>query len=216
MQPYVNELLPDVECVALNKRNLWDMLSINHRLKQWQPDVGFNPWSNGLDSCYFLTYCKHYQCYKNFDRSKEINHYQVVRRYLLLPEKPWRVEELILQDNYTKVVVCPQSTDSERSIAKERIDQLLADIKQNHQNVDITIAAMNQSYFKDGCESFVFEKTADISQRFIDLIKNSDLVISADSAPLHVAIALNKDVIGFFYITKPEIVLNTDTIISYG
>ena len=56
MKPYVNELLPDIDCISLNKRNLFDMLKVNHVLKKWCPDVGFNPWSNGLDSCYFLTY----------------------------------------------------------------------------------------------------------------------------------------------------------------
>ena len=216
MQPYVSKLLPNVECIVLNKRNLWDMLNIDRRLKKWQPDIGFNPWSNGLDSCYFLTYCKYYQCYKDFDRPQEINHYQVIRRYLQLPEKPWRVEEMVLQDDYSRVVVCPQSTDVYRSITKAKLDQVLTDIKENYQRADITIAAMDQSYFKSGCEQFVFKKTADSSQRFIELIQQADLVICSDSGPLHVASAFDKDVIGFFYVTKPEIVINTGVRVSYG
>ena len=95
MKPYVNELLPGIKCIAINKRNLFDMLKVNLKLKKWRPDVGFNPWSNGLDSCYFLTYCKKYLCYKDFDRPSLINHYQVVRRYLQLPEKEWRIDELV-------------------------------------------------------------------------------------------------------------------------
>ena len=216
MRPYVSELLPDIKCVALNKRNLFDMLKVNRVLKKWHPDIGFNPWSNGLDSCYFLTYCKYYQCYKDFDRPQEINHYQVVRRYLQLPEKPWRVKEMVLQDDYSRVVVCPQSTDVYRSITKAKLDQVLTDIKENYQRADITIAAMDQSYFKSGCEQFVFKKTADSSQRFIELIQQADLVVCSDSGPLHVASAFDKDVVGFFYVTKPEIVVNTGARVSYG
>ena len=58
MKPYVSELLPKIECLATNKRNLFDMVRTNKLLKKRRFDIGFNPWSNGLDSCYFLTYCK--------------------------------------------------------------------------------------------------------------------------------------------------------------
>ena len=123
---------------------------------------------------------------------------------------------MVLQDDYSRVVVCPQSTDVYRSITKAKLDQVLTDIKENYQHADITIAAMDQSYFKSGCEQFVFKKTADSSQRFIELIQQADLVVCSDSGPLHVASAFDKDVIGFFYVTKPEIVINTGVRVSYG
>ena len=122
MKPYVNELLPGIKCIAINKRNLFDMLKVNLKLKKWRPDVGFNPWSNGLDSCYFLTYCKKYLCYKDFDRPDVINHYQVVRRYLQLPEQEWRIDELVLKQDYKKILVCPQSTDLSRAISGVKLD----------------------------------------------------------------------------------------------
>jgi ADP-heptose:LPS heptosyltransferase len=211
MKPYMNELLPNIECIALNKRNLFDMLKINRKLKKWQPDIGFNPWSNGLDSCYFLTYCKKFLCYKDFDRPNVINHYQVVRRYLQLPEQDWKIKKLNLKDNYQKILICPQSTDPAREISSVQLDVLVSDLNRKYQNPEITIASMEKSHFKDKCNHFLFRKSAQSSQQFINLVKQYNLVISSDSGPLHIALALNKDVLAFFYTTSPEIVVKSNS-----
>ena len=57
MKPYVNEILPSTECIAFNKRNLFEFYSITRLLKKRVFDIGFNPWSNGLDSSYYLSFC---------------------------------------------------------------------------------------------------------------------------------------------------------------
>ena len=209
MKPYVNELLPGIKCIAINKRNLFDMLKVNLKLKKWRPDVGFNPWSNGLDSCYFLTYCKKYLCYKDFDRPSLINHYQVVRRYLQLPEKEWRIDELVLKQDYKKILVCPQSTDLSRAISGVKLDKLIFDLNDKYQNPEITIASMDKSHFRNKCNHFLFKKSAVSSHQFIDLVKQSDFVVSSDSGPLHIALALGKDVLAFFCTTSPEIVVKS-------
>jgi len=211
MKPYVNELLPNIECIALNKRNLFDMLKINRKLKKWQPDIGFNPWSNGLDSCYFLTYCKKFLCYKDFDRPNVINHYQVVRRYLQLPEQDWKIKKLNLKDNYQKILICPQSTDPAREISSVQLDVLVSDLNLKYQNPKITIASMEKFHFRDKCNHFLFKKSAQSSQQFINLVKQYNLVISSDSGPLHIALALNKDVLAFLYTTSPEIVVKSNS-----
>ncbi len=211
MQPYVNELLPNIECVALNKRNLFDMLKINLTLKKRQFDIGFNPWSNGLDSCYFLTYCKKFLCYKDFDRPNVINHYQVVRRYLQLPEQDWKIKKLNLKDNYQKILICPQSTDPAREISSVQLDVLVSDLNLKYQNPKITIASMEKFHFRDKCNHFLFKKSAQSSQQFINLVKQYNLVISSDSGPLHIALALNKDVLAFLYTTSPEIVVKSNS-----
>ena len=209
MQPYANELLPDIKCIALNKRNLFDMFKINQKLKKWKPDVGFNPWSNGLDSCYFITYCRIFFCYKDFDRPDVINHYQVVRRYLQLPEKEWRIDELVLKQDYKKILVCPQSTDLSRAISGVKLDKLIFDLNDKYQNPEITIASMDKSHFRNKCNYFLFKKSAVSSHQFIDLVKQSDFVVSSDSGPLHIALALGKDVLAFFCTTSPEIVVKS-------
>lgn len=209
MTPYVNELLPDIENIALNKRNIFDMFKVNNKLKKWRPDIGFNPWSNGLDSCYFLTYCKHYQCYKDFLRPDIINHYEVVRNYLLLPIQKWNINQLTLKNSYKSVLICPQSTDKDRSIPVEQINALVSSLKNSYKSEQIIIAAMDKSYFLNDCESFFFCKSASSSQQFIDLVKQSDLVITADSGPLHISLAFNKDTQAYFYSTEPEIVIKS-------
>jgi len=209
MQPYVNELLPNIECITLNKRNLFDMFKVNSLLKKRQFDIGFNPWSNGLDSCYFLTYCKKFLCYKDFNRPDIINHYQVVRMYLKLPEKEWKINELILKQDYQRILICPQSTDRNRGVSKDEIDVLISDFNAKYHNPDITIASMDAAHFRSNCQQFLFRKSAQSSEQFINLIKSSDLVVCADSGPLHISSALNKDIITVFYVTNPEVVLNT-------
>ena len=97
MKPYVNEILPSIECFAFNKRNIFELYRAVKLLKRRSFDVGFNPWSNGLDSSFFLSFCKNFLFYKDFDRPQVINHYQVVRRYLKLPEKSWRINKLNLK-----------------------------------------------------------------------------------------------------------------------
>jgi len=215
MKPYVNELLSNIECIALNKRNLFDMLKINRKLKKWQPDIGFNPWSNGLDSCYFLTYCKKFLCYKDFDRPEIINHYQVVRKYLQLPEQDWSINKPTLKGDYQQILICPQSTSFDRSIPNIKIDELIADYNDKYNHPKITIASMDKMHFRDAHNQFIFSKSAKSSQQFINLVKRSDMVVCSDSGPLHIASALHKDIMAFFIITEPKIVVNYDSNIKF-
>ncbi len=211
MQPYVGELLPNVESIAVNKRNIFDMIKIDFKLKKWRPDVGFNPWSNGLDSCYFLTYCKYFHCYKDFDKPKIVNHYQIVRKYLFLKQNPWAIQNFSNKSEYKNILICPQSTDVDRSISATQLKQIILDLNSKYSGASITIAAIDSSYFKPDCNRFFFHKTKQSSQAFINLVKSSELVICADSAPLHLSLAFKKNVKAFFYTTSPEVVLNTNS-----
>ncbi len=211
MKPYVNELLPNIECIALNKRNIFDMIKIDFKLKKWHPDVGFNPWSNGLDSCYFLTYCKYFHCYKDFDKPKIVNHYQIVRKYFFLKQNPWAIQNFSNKSEYKNILICPQSTDVDRSISATQLKQIILDLNSKYSGASITIAAIDSSYFKPDCNRFFFHKTKQSSQAFINLVKSSELVICADSAPLHLSLAFKKNVKAFFHTTSPEVVLNTNS-----
>ena len=193
--------------------NLFDMFKINQKLKKWQPDVGFNPWSNGLDSCYFLTYCKKFHCYKDFNRPDAINHYQVIRRYMQLLEREWKINKLVLKSNYQKILICPQSTDPSRAISSTQLDVLISDLNNKYQHARITIASMDESHFRDKCNYFIFRKSSESSQLFIDLIKGQDLVVCSDSGPLHVANALDKDVSVVFRTTEAKNGLNANSLI---
>ena len=209
MKPYVNEILPLIECFAFNKRNPIELVKAIKLLKKRIFDIGFNPWSNGLDSCFYLTFCNKFLFYKDLDKPKVINHYQVVRRYLKLPEKEWSVNELKLKKNYTKILICPQSTDTRRSITNEQLDKLLIDFNNLYNKPEITIASMDESFFRSKCKRIKFEKSANASRLFLELMKQSTLIVSSDSGPLHIALALKKDLIALMNSTRPQNVINS-------
>jgi ADP-heptose:LPS heptosyltransferase len=209
MEPYVNELLPSIKCFAFNKRNPFEFIRAVMLLKNRAFDVGFNPWSNGLDSSFYLSFCNRFLFYKDFDKPKVINHYQVVRRYLKLPEKDWNVNKLNLKKSYKKILICPQSTDTLRSISNEQLDKLILDLNKSYNNPEIIIASMKESFFRNGCKRLKFEKSANASKLFLELMKKSTLVVSSDSGPLHIALALKKDLIAFMNSTEPQDVINT-------
>ena len=213
MEPYVNEFLPNLKCKAFNKRNLFEMAKVIKLLKNESFDIGFNPWSNGLDSCYFISFCKKFLFYKDFERPIKINHYQVVRRYLQLPEKTWKVNNLTLQENYTKILVCPHSTDPNRNLPIEKMTQIIFELKNTYNRPEIVIASMDKSYFRDDCQKFVFEKSEHSSKKFLKLMRESSLVVCTDSGPLHIALALKKDLLAFMISTDPKIVINTGSYI---
>lgn len=209
MRPYVNEFLPDIECLALNKRNLFELLKVRILIKKRMFNIGFNPWSNGLDSSYFISFCAKFLFYKEFVKPTSINHYQVVRNYLQLPNKNWMTNDLIMKDSYQKILICPQSTNKDRSLSNEDLDRIILNFNRVYNDPQITIASMDKSYFRSGCQKFIFNKTDYSSQQFISLVKKSALLVCSDSGPLHIALGLKKDLMALFRTSAPEIVVNS-------
>lgn len=211
MVPYIKALLPAVRVVSVNKRNMYDMIKIHILLKKEQFDIGFNPWSNGLDSYFFISYAKSYFPYKEFKKPKEINHYNIVREYLGLEKKSWIVNNFKLKKHYDNILICPESTDLHRSLKNDVLEEWI----EYFNTGTITIAAMDKRYFRKNTENFLFQKSANASRLFLNLINRSDLVICVDSGPLHLSTILNKPTIGIFYSTDPEYVVNSDSIIRF-
>lgn len=217
MEPYVKELLPKLECLSLNKRNLLDVIKLNSILKKRRVDIGFNPWSFGYESSYFLTYCQNFLFYKDYERPDQVNHYAVVRHYLHLESKKWIISDLVTNSSYKKILICPHSTDNLRSVSNIKLDNIIVKLLQKYPKSEITIASMNKAHFRLNHHQFYFNKTAESSQNFIDLVKQSELMVCVDSGPLHIGSALNKPLIAFFNDTKPEIVINSgDTLNIHG
>lgn len=209
MKPYVNEFLPNIECVAFNKRNLFEILKVKNLLKKRMFDIGFNPWSNGLESSYFISFCNKFMFYKEFIKPSIINHYQVVRNYLQLPKKDWMINDLIMKESYQRILICPQSTDKDRSLTNQELDTLITNFNAEYNEPHITIATMDKSFHRVGCNKFFFNKANYSSAQFLSLVKKNSLVVCTDSGPLHIALALNKDLLALFRATIPEIVLNS-------
>jgi ADP-heptose:LPS heptosyltransferase len=209
MQPYVLELLPGISCLTLKKRSVIDLIRAKNILKKSKFDIGLNPWSFGLESSYLISFCLKFEFYKDFIRPKEINHYEVVRKYLNLDSKEWFVYNLDLEKDCKKILICPQSTDKNRSISFSQLDELLIYFNSKYYEPEITIAAMDKNYFRVDHNFFCFKKSSRSSKQFIKILKHSDLVVCSDSGPLHIANAFKKAVITFFNSTNPELVLNS-------
>jgi len=214
MKPYVNELLPNIECIAFNKRNIYAILKVRSLLKKRMFNIGFNPWSNGYDSSYLISFCDKFLFYKEFEKPKSINHYQVVRNYLQLPKNKWVINDLILKESYKNILICPQSTDKKRSLSKKDIDRLILNFNKVYNDPQITIASMDSSFLRDDCNKFIFKKSDYSSKQFISLVDKSALIVCSDSGPLHISLALKKDLIAFFKVSIPEIVLNSGSYIK--
>jgi hypothetical protein len=74
---------------------------------------------------------------------------------------------------------------------------------------EITIASMDESFFRGGCKSIKLEKSASSSRLFLSIMKQSSLIVCSDSGPLHIALSLNKNLIAYMRSTKPQDVINT-------
>jgi len=215
MGPFVEEILPRIRFIKVNKRNLFKMLVVNNLLKKWFPDIAFSPWSNGLDSCFFSSYAKKYFCYRDFSKPSEVNHYDVIRKYLLLEQKPFHLIKKKPEEMPNSFLICPDSTDKKRSLDDSEVQKLVEKINLLNANALITCASMKEINFNGGA-NFIFKKNSFSSRGFISLVKSTDVIIAVDSAPLHIAIALKKDTVPIFKSTNPKNVINSHSEIVTG
>lgn len=211
MIPYVNKILPNINAIGLNKRNIFSFLKMMYYLKKENYDIGFNPWSNGNDSCYWISFCKKFICYKSFKRPTLINHYEVVRSYLKLTNTSWKTLDFDIKDKYRKIIICPESTDSQRSISYKETKDLVFNLQKKYMNIEIIICALDPKYFLDDCSHFKFNKSKKSSSEFINILEEDSLCICVDSGPLHIITALKLDTIGIFNITTADVVVNIDS-----
>jgi len=211
MLPLAETLLPNIKAINVNKRNLLQMIKVNKHLKQWKPDVGFSPWSNGIDSCFFLSYCRNYFCYKDFVKPKNVNHYDVVRYYLQLDIPNMKVEHVKEIPEINKILICPESTDKSRSLSVSEVEILIKKLKIEF-NSDISFALSTFENYKpvieENFDTLILKKNYSSTNNLIEKIIESDVVICCDSAPLHLAIALKKNVYPIFKSTNCETVIN--------
>jgi hypothetical protein len=208
MIPYLNKLTPEITVIPFNKRNPVDLIRGLSYLIFKQPDIGFNPWSQGHESCYLVSRCRRYSCFKSHPLTYDMNIYERPRLYMELEVTNWRLEDITLRSDYRHILVCPQTTNPDKDLDGELLDHTLKELKQAFPSSEITIAAMHERYLREDYQSFIFQKKAESSLAFIDLMDSSDLVVCADSAPMHLAQITGKDNIAMFFATRPELVLD--------
>ncbi len=208
--PYAKAIIEKkISFYKVNKRNPFEFFYITNLLNNLDIDLGFNPWSHGDDSEYFISFAKKFYCYKDFDKfDKTFNLYDRIRLYFNL-NIPVKVVNHFEIKSINKVLIVPFSTDITKNLSKNCINAMINNIKPYSEN--ITIALPKSMGYKN---EFIFKKNTQNSLKFLELIKNSDLIISVDSGPLHIASALNKKIIAVFGPTAPETILDTNVNIN--
>jgi ADP-heptose:LPS heptosyltransferase len=208
MIPYLNELTPEIRVIPFNKRNLFDLIRGLSYLIFNQPDIGFNPWSQGHESCYLISRCRRYSCFKSHPLTYDMNIYERARLYMELQATHWHLQNINLASDYRNILICPQTTNPDKDLDGDLLDHTIRELKKAFPQAALTIAAMHERYMREGCQTFLFRKKAESSRSFIDLMNGSDLVVCADSAPMHLAQITGKDNIAMFFATRPELVLD--------
>jgi ADP-heptose:LPS heptosyltransferase len=216
LRPYA-EALADrrARVLSVRKRSPHQMLRTVWRLKQAQIDVGFNPWGSRGDSEFFLTYAKRFYTFGSIKFAVTDNLYARVRRYLGLPQPEAGTRVWAATPPVRRLLVCPFSTDSRKSLPDAEVGVLLQWLKHKFPEARLTMAlAEGEEHrakkFHDG-EWFFFGKSAVRSREFLRLVQETDLFAGVDAGPLHLADALGKPCLGLFGPTAPETIMDADS-----
>jgi hypothetical protein len=211
--PYAQELLGErVEVVGVNKRNPISLALSVMKLKKFDADLGFNPWSHGDDAEFFISFAKRFYSYKKFSHHpKEYNVYDRVREYFCLPTL---VQKSLVNDfaisGLKKIVVAPLSTDVKKNISVEDLEKLVDWLKKENPEAKIHIAVPKLLRLKNskGVSFFIFGKSAKKSNAFLSILKECDLFVGVDSGPLHLALCMGKKCIGVFGSNAAETIVS--------
>lgn len=214
--PYIKEILRDyknIRIISYNKKNPFNLYQITTFLKKENFDLGFNPWSFGEDSKYFISFAKKQKFYKDFSDyqkyTKIDNLYDRIREYLFLPiNKKKQIINFDISNLKKKtIILAPFSTDITKNLSIKNIDTIIK--KFNRSNIILALPK-DKSNYKFNVKKFIFYKNKQNSEKFLQLMKESDIFIGVDSGPLHLAIALNKPSIAIFGPTAPQTILNNN------
>jgi len=212
MYPYARKLLPEaVTVLSFNKRrNPIKLLKIISLLKREKMDLGFNPWSSGEEAKFIISHARKFHFYTGFHGIGNL--YDRVRDYLGLAKEERLIPAWNL-DHVKDIVICPFSTALAKSLVNGDLDKLLEQVRQRFPAAGITLAVPPQEArpLKGREKIMIFRKTKAASQAFLNLLERSDLVISVDAGPLHLADKLGLRTIGIFGPTTPQGVLDRAT-----
>jgi ADP-heptose:LPS heptosyltransferase len=209
--PYAKEIMGEcVKVVGVNKRNPLALSVALIKLKKFNADLGFNPWSHGDDAEFFISFAKKYSVFKRFKQwGKTENLYLRVREYLFLRLMPIGQTSIELPKNVQNIILVPYSTDVTKSLDDESLKISIEKLSAMYDSAHITVCGTKKEISNiKGVKKFYFSKSALSSSKFLNLLKQSDLFVGVDAGPLHIAMAINIPSVGIFGPTAPETILN--------
>ncbi len=225
LAPYALKLLDGVEIHSINvRKEPLKLLKLVRIIKKAGVDLGFNPWSHGEDSEYFITFAKRFLAYKAFSaHPKEYNLYARIREYLLIkpkrdarpvsPVSPISIDRLTGGVKVENVLIAPFSKDPTKSLSRADLSTLVKEVAARFPGSAVTVAIdkADREKLKLDTKLFLFGKSLSKSEEFLRLVEATDLFIGVDAGPLHLADTLGIKSIGIFGPTAPETVLDEDS-----
>ncbi len=214
--PYAEAILPPgIRCVGFDKhRDVIGLWRLKRLLRRQPFDVGFNPWSHGLESEYFVSFAGRflpYGAFAGFPRTHNL--YDRARSYLGLAAKPAALTGKI-PAQAKRILISPFSTDVRKSLNHDDLCKLIAWLGARYSEASMALALFPEEDGKVGdlpIARFHFGKSRKRSRAFLELVKGSDLFVGVDAGPLHLADALGVPSIGLFGPTAPETILDRDS-----
>ena len=209
--PYAKKLIKsqNIEILSVNKRNPFSLIPTVLKLKRFDADIGLNPWSHGDDAEFFISLAKRFYSYKKFSKHpKEYNVYDRVREYFGLDVMIDKTVNANFEWQSAKnIVIAPISTDPKKNLNTDEVNKII--LKLSADNRKITVAVPKGAMNISGVNMFYFGKSNSKSNEFMGLLENADLFIGVDSGPMHLALCMGKECLGFFGSNAPETILDS-------
>src|SRR5208283_4365004 len=219
LYPYARKIIKnnEVRIHFINKRrNPIKLVRIIYMLKRAGADLGFNPWSHGAESEFFITFARKYAIFKNAAKfPRQYNVYGRARNYLLMKSKDTNLRTPVLENSKIKnVVIAPFSTDVKKNLGHGDIIKLIEQLKIKFSDPRITVAFPDKQHLKETAiseQKFLLGKSMKKSDNFLRLLETSDLFVGVDAGPLHLADALGLKSIGIFGSNAAETFMDSDS-----
>ena len=210
MLPYLQLICREARIIPLRKGNPIAWLRVWLAAKRGGRTLGLNPYSFGKESRRVANLADQSLIYRNPPESFFVNYYDRVRDYLGLPRQGDFVNFAALPEAPRRILFCPESSEARRTLDAARQAAFVSELRQRWPAAEITVARSPMSGGSDdpGIRHLVLAKSAASSLDFLATVKASDLVVSVDSGPLHIATALDVFALGLFSSAHPATVIN--------